>query len=184
MLGVLRRLGPTPGYQRAVRLPTTHPWLGSWEGSPDGWFPCSLVADQRVRHPAIPRRPPLLLPQTIRNGLPTTTNIMAAGGHAHTKKSAMRTAVPAPIRQVSSRLHITRRPTLVSHVYLLVSLDRPAPSGSTGTSRLCQGRLPPKPLTLPTGTQTALSFTRPLRQPSDEGLSPPFETTSASRRTF
>src|SRR5262249_11361184 len=82
------------------------------------------------------------------------------------------TAAPTQIRQVSSRLHLTRPPTLVSRVHLPVSLPEPAPSGSTGTSRVCQGRLPPTPVTSP--RQAALSFTGLLRQLGDGGLSPPF----------
>jgi len=58
-------------------------------------------------------------------------------------------------------------------VYLLVSLTGPAPSGSTGTSRRCQGcsyphrRLP---------DQAALSFTPPLRRQGGAGLSPPLDS--------
>src|SRR5215475_10122297 len=58
---------------------------------------------------------------------------------------------PTQIRQVSSRFHLTRLPALVSHVYLLISLAKPAPSGSTNTTRLCQGRLPPIPPSRETG---------------------------------
>jgi hypothetical protein len=43
----------------------------------------------------------------------------------------------------SSRCVFERRRTSVSRVCLSVTLAGPAPSGSAGTSRLCQGRLPP-----------------------------------------
>jgi hypothetical protein len=54
-------------------------------------------------------------------------------------------SLPAQIRQVSSRLCFERRKTPVPYVYLSATLAGPAPSGSTDTSRLCQGRLPPSP---------------------------------------
>ena len=61
----------------------------------------------------------------------------------------------------------------VPRVYLPVSLTTPAPSGSTGTTRLCRGcsrphRRPP--------AQTSSSFTPPLRRQSNGGLAPPSET--------
>ncbi len=45
----------------------------------------------------------------------------------------------------SSRYVIEKRQTTVPRVCLSISLARPASSGSTDTSRLCQGRLPPSP---------------------------------------
>jgi hypothetical protein len=76
-----------------------------------------------------------------------------------------RTATPTQIHQVSSRLYLTRVQALVSHVYLLISLTELAPSGSTSTTRLCQGRLPPNPL-IPadqSGSRSALLRPGPLR---------------------
>ncbi len=66
---------------------------------------------------------------------------------------------PAPICQVSSWWFRLRGfPMLVPRVHLSASLAGPAPSGSTGASRRCQGcfRLPRCP-----PAQVALSFNRP-----------------------
>jgi len=72
--------------------------------------------------------------------------------------------------------------TPVPLVLLSVSLAGPAPSGSTGTSRLCQGCSRP-PRHHP--DQAALSYSGLLRQAAGEGLSPPLEPqrlTAHSRR--
>ena len=60
--------------------------------------------------------------------------------------------------------------TLVPLVLLFVTLAEPTPSGSTGMSRLCQGRSHP-PQHLP--GRAALSYTVVLRQHGDEGLPSP-----------
>ncbi len=73
----------------------------------------------------------------------------------------------------SSRWAVKGRQTLISRVYLLVSLTGPAPSGSAGTSRRCQGCSHPH-RRLP--AQAALSFTPPLRRQGVEGLSPPLDS--------
>ena len=83
---------------------------------------------------------PVSTPQTFLTGCPKPQ--FRAGATPTTRLT--RTAIPTQIHQVSSRLHITRLPPLVPYVYLLVSLTEPAPSGSTDTTRLCQGRLPPR----------------------------------------
>jgi hypothetical protein len=62
--------------------------------------------------------------------------------------------------------------TPVPCVLLFATLAGPAPSGSAGTSRLCQGCSHP-PRHHP--DQAALSFTALLRQDGGEGLSPPLE---------
>ena len=69
----------------------------------------------------------------------------------------------------------------VSHVYLPVSLTAPAPSGSTGTTRLCRGcsRPPRRP-----AAKAASSFTSPLRRRSDGRSFTSIRTNSASWRTF
>src|SRR5215471_1021965 len=78
--------------------------------------------------------------------------------------------------------------TPVPRVLLSAMLAGPAPSGSAGTLRLCQGCSRP-PRHHP--DQAAPSFTALLRQDGGEGLSPPLEQTAphgarphtATRRT-
>src|SRR5438105_2960077 len=60
---------------------------------------------------------------------------------------------------------------LVPHVHLSVLLAEPAPSGSAGTSRRCQGCCPPNP-PVPMG-RAALSFTGSLRRAGGGVLSSP-----------
>ena len=91
----------------------------------------------------------------------------------------IRTANPAHIHRIRAGARSRGVTTPVSLVDLPVSLTGPGPSGSTGPTRLCRGcshlpRQPPVP--------AASSFTRPLRRPSDGGLSPPSEQSSASWR--
>ena len=84
----------------------------------------------------------------------------------------VRTA-PGPDPPGSSRCHVKDVKTPVPRVLLSVPLAGPAPSGSTGTSRLCQGCSRP-PRHHP--DQAAPSFTALLRQDEGEGLSPPHES--------
>src|SRR5215469_5519946 len=85
------------------------------------------------------------------------------------RSSALR---PAQIRQVRAGVAIEGRKTPVPRVLLSATLAGPAPSGSTGTSRLCQGRShPPRRY----ADQAALSYKDLLRQAPGEGLSPPLE---------
>ena len=72
-----------------------------------------------------------------------------------TARTSFRTAgcapLPAHIRQVGAGEPLRDVVTLVSRVLLSVTLAEPAPSGSTGTSRLCLGRSPPTPARPRTG---------------------------------
>jgi hypothetical protein len=79
---------------------------------------------------------------------------------------------PARIHQIGAGKPLRDVIALVPLVLLFVTLAEPTPSGSTGTSRLCQGCSHP-PRHLP--GQAALSYTVLLRQHGDEGLPPPFE---------
>jgi hypothetical protein len=77
---------------------------------------------------------------------------------------------PARIRQVRAGGPGEGRKTPVPRVLLSATLAGPAPSGSTGTSRLCQGcSRPPRHH----ADQAALSYSDLLRQATGEGLSPP-----------
>jgi len=90
---------------------------------------------------------------------------------APAQRSRVRTAA-SPYPPDLSWWAVKGRQTLVSRVHLLVTLTRPAPSGSIDASRRCQGCSHPHQHLL---DQAALSFTQPLRRPGDEGLSPPFD---------
>jgi len=82
---------------------------------------------------------------------------------------------PAQIRQVRAGGPGEGRKTPVPRVLLSATLAGPAPSGSTGTSRLCQGcSHPPRHH----AGQAALSYSDLLRQATGEGLSPPHEPTA------
>jgi len=61
------------------------------------------------------------------------------------RKKRRRRAAPGPHPSGSSRCPLRRRKTPVPRVLLFISLAGPAPSDGAGTSRLCQGRLPPSP---------------------------------------
>jgi hypothetical protein len=92
---------------------------------------------------------------------------------------ALHTVPYPPGLRTASLLRASTTGSLSLH--LLASLDEPAPSGSTSTSRLRQG-----PLATRTGIprhRLPLSFTRPLRRPDGEGLPPPLDQHGASWRT-
>jgi hypothetical protein len=82
---------------------------------------------------------------------------------------------PAHIRQVRAGVKMKDVTTPVPRVLLFATLAGPAPSGSTDTSRLCQGCSHP-PRRHP--DQAALSSIHLLRQANGGGLSPPLEPTA------
>jgi hypothetical protein len=106
-------------------------------------------------------------------GLPTQAGKTRSGVLHPPRRRADTHRKPAHIHRVRAGARsrgVTT--TSVSLVDLPVPLTRPDPSGSTRPARLCRGcshrpRQPPVPATS--------SFTRPLRRPSDGGLSPPSE---------
>src|SRR6266487_4524309 len=82
----------------------------------------------------------------------------------------MTTDVVTDAAVLEERVHELRDVmTLVPRVLLSVTLAGPAPSGSAGTSRLCQDC--PRPSQHLPG-QAVLSFTAPLRQGQRQGLPP------------
>src|SRR5208282_3255062 len=93
--------------------------------------------------------------------------------------------VRAAIQPESTGLELARGSrgvtTPVPRVYLPVSLTAPAPSGSTGTTRLCRGcsHPPRRP-----AAQAASSFTPPLRRQGDGRSFTSIRPNSASWRTF
>ena len=88
---------------------------------------------------------------------------------------------PAHIRQVRAGVKVKDVTTPVPLVLLSATLAGPAPSGSTGTSRLCQGcSRPPRHH----ADQAALSYIDLLRQATGEGLSPPLEPQRLTAQSF
>ena len=87
-------------------------------------------------------------------------------GNSGTRRARPRSARFEPVSKLKD---VT---TPVPRVLLSVTLAGPAPSGSTETSRLCQGCSRP-PRHHP--DQPALSYADLLRQANGEGLSPPLE---------
>ena len=112
-------------------------------------------------------------------GLPGRHLRTLPGVPAATVNSGTRRARPISTRfePVSELKDVT---TPVPRVLLSATLAGPAPSGSTDTSRLCQGCSRP-PRHHP--DQAALSYTALLRQDGGEGLSPPLEPQRLTAQT-
>ena len=81
-------------------------------------------------------------PAHMRRGLLPATGCRPKRGPAY-RDSPARTAFESPIHQVRDGSGQARRQTPVPHVSLRESPAGPARSGSTRTSRRCQGRSPP-----------------------------------------
>ncbi len=153
-LGLLWALRPLPtasvgdGPSRPARAGCPEP-----AGPPAG-FPRSLLTVRRDRYPAMPlhhrhgyaaglhhgllarRHPPDHEFPAPLIGNPTEVEPRVIG--------AVTRCDPAHVRQVPGWwVHSRGVQTLVPHVCLSVVLAEPAPSGSTGTPRRCQGRCPP-----------------------------------------
>jgi hypothetical protein len=122
---------------------------------------CVPAASPRVR------RRPSPWPPSARSTAP-------AGSSRHVTSSGTRRARPRSAR--FEPVSFLKDPiTPVPRVLLSATLAGPAPSGSTGTPRLCQGCSRP-PRHHP--AQAAPSFTALPRQDGGEGLSPPLEQTA------
>ena len=155
-LGLLRALrplprtsigdGPSPTSRLAARVRS---------GSPAG-FPRSLLTVRRDRHPAMPLHHRHGYAADLHHGLPGRrhsppeefpTGRPRTGQADRWPPQPMGTRCdPAHVRQVPGWwVRLRGVQTLVPHVCLSVLLAEPAPSGSTGTSRRCQGRCPPSP---------------------------------------
>ncbi len=107
-------------------------------------------------------------PQTFRGMGPCTHPVRKFPPLRHTAGRA----ASGPHPPDSSRYQGQGRKTPVPRLPLSATLTGPAPSGSTGTSRLCRGCSHP-PRHHP--DQAAPSFTALLRQDGSESLSPPPE---------
>ena len=167
-LGLLRVLRPIPA--ASVGDVPSHRPAGCWsERGPPGWFPRSLL--NRLTG-EVPNYAPAASPRLRRSPSswpPDRRHHPAEEFSVHSHRCA---PPPSPYPpDWSWWTSLERRLTLVPHVHLPVLLAGPGPSGSTGSSRLCQGCLPPRP-SVPTG-RAALSFFRLLRQPQGGVLSSP-----------
>jgi len=168
--GVLRRLRPTRPVQRPVRLSRPAHWLPAGrEPAPGG---------SRVHCHSLGGGGARLCPGGLATGTPQTFPVASRAGKSTPPGSSRRKAHGGThrARPLSARFEpvavIKDVTTPVPRVLLSATLAGPAPSGSTGTSRLCQGCSRP-PRHHP--DQAALSYTALLRQDSGEGLSPPLE---------
>ena len=148
-------------------------------GTGTRWFPCSLRIDRPGRHPALPRQHRHGYAAGLHRDLPTgTPSQLRSQPPPGRDDHALH---PGPYPPDLSRCHAYGA---LHHrflfVRLLVSLAGPAPSGSPGTSRLCQRCFPPSPATSRIRLRSA--STRLLRQPSEKAFHL-LRTLSASRRT-
>ena len=123
---------------------------------PAAGFPRSLLTVRRDRHPAMPLHHRHGYAAGLHHGLPnrrhspirefpTWPTTPGQAGRGDLSQMGTR-CDPAHVRQVRGWwVHLRGVQTLVPHVYLSVLLAEPAPSGSSGTTRRCQGRCPPSP---------------------------------------
>ena len=164
-LGLLRRLRHVPACLTDDE-PTRWRPGGSPSGASPGRFPRSPHTGRRGRCPTLPLRHRHEYAAGFPRGLP-------AGDFTRLRSRPPSAGVhrtPAHIHQIGAGVPLERLYTLVPHVHLPVSLDRPRSSGSTDPSCRCQGcshpyrRLP---------VRAALSFPGLLRQTRDGVLSPP-----------
>ena len=162
---------PRPGYQRTTRLPAASRPAGRNEAGTRG--------GSHVHHLSITGLGPQLCPSGIAMVTPQSFSMASRPGLGNPAREfparhegRLRTA-PQPVSTGFELVRLLRSfRTLVPVVDLPALLAGPAPSGSTGASRRCQGCSRP-PRRLP--VQAALSFATLLRQHSGGGLSPPLE---------
>jgi hypothetical protein len=150
---------PVPSADDVPALPAC--WLHAARATPDGSH-VHLRVDRQVRRPALPLRHRHGYAADIHRGLPTARHI-PAGSSPTTRRWQVRTA-PSPYPPDLSWWSVKGRQTLVSRVHLPVTLTGPAPSGSVGASRRCQGcSHPPRRLPDQSGRTGGLLRRSPLR---------------------
>ena len=132
----------------------------------------------RVHHHSLGEGGARLYPGGLATGTPQTFPVASRACSGTLPGSSRRNGKrrdaprPAQIRQIRAGVKVKDVTAPVPRVLLSATLAGPVPSGSTETSRLCQGCSRP-PRHHP--DQAALSYTALLRQDSGEGLSPPLE---------
>jgi hypothetical protein len=105
-------------------------------------FPRSPPPGRRVSRPAVPWQHRHPYAAVLQDGLPADTFSRLRSRPRHPYAEA-RTAFRPRSARFRAGGRVTGLQLLVPLVRRLVSLAGPAPSGSTDTSRRCQGRLPP-----------------------------------------
>jgi hypothetical protein len=146
-----RPSAPPPGHRRTTHLPRCTHQAGRGSREPTGWFPRSPRTVRQVRWPALPLRHRHGYAAVLHRGLPTgETNPIQEFPARH--EGPVR-AANQPISTGFELAKVLRGFTpLVPRVHLPVSLAGPAPSGSTGASRRCQGCSPSAPVVSPKPT--------------------------------
>jgi len=168
--GVLRRLRPARPVQRSARLSPPRAG-GPAAGNRDRAVPAFTVIRSAEEEPGcvpaaspwVRRRPSPWPPRAGQRATPGSSRRKRPGGTHRARPLSTRFEPVYGLKDVTAP---------VPRVLLSATLTGPGPSGSTGTSRLCQGCSRP-PRHHP--DQAALSFTTLLRQDGGEGLSPPLE---------
>jgi hypothetical protein len=175
---------PPDDHQPATGLPSPH--LARREEGGHRWFPRSPRTDRRGRRPAVI---PAASPQLRRRPSPWPPRPALSAGHrASSPHSRPPCTAPRPrsarFRAGSS---LTGRRHWFLSVHLLVSLAGPAPSGSTGTSRRCQGCFPPSPASPGSGCpqlHPAAATARRCRSPTSTRIhSASWRTMASIKRT-
>jgi hypothetical protein len=138
-----------------------------------------LLIARRRRHPTRPLRHRRGYPAARHRGLPSVPPTCRGVPRLRYEGDRVRVA-SGPDPPGSSRCVFERRRTSVSRVCLSVTLATPASSGSTDTSWLCQGRLPPIPAPPETGCP---QLHRPAATGRRRRSLTSTQSTSASRRT-
>jgi hypothetical protein len=113
-------------------------------GTATGRFPRSLSFARRRRSPAVSQRPRHRYAADLPHGLPglikeSSRKVPAEGPSGRTHRARPVSTRFEPVHVIKDLM------TPVPRVLLSATLAGPAPSGSTGTSRLCQGCFPPSP---------------------------------------
>src|SRR6266511_1255869 len=140
---LLRGLRPLRGHRSATDLPTTA-LAGRWEGD-HGGVPRS-PHNRSVRE--VPSSTPAASPRLRRRHSPWPPHrwLYPASELTHRLPARVHALPTGPYPPGLSRLSAYGASTTGSlSLHLLTSLDEPAPSGSSGTSRRCQGCFPPSP---------------------------------------
>ncbi len=148
-------------------------------GQARGGSSVHLLIARRRRHPTRPLRHRRGYPAARHPGLPSVPPTCRGVPRLRNEGRRVRVA-SGPDPPGSSRCVFKRRRTSVSRVYLSVTLATPASSGSTDTSWLCRGRLPPTPA--PPGTGCP-QLHRPAATGRRQRSLTSTQSTSASRRT-